>query len=393
MNDCGASARLAQAQLSFERAEAPQSFICADYWQPPANQATSGTPLDTYGLTGAEQLGQDLTSLDQYAFSTNERKLNISQTFSLAQLLPVEFLDFRRTGELSFTTPMSWFDRDFPGCYLRLIRQVRLSVVALVPSSRGIRATLSASGISRVITKTTAGFTQLVLHRDPGTIAVTAPANATGVFDADLQPDMLLPFEGNGVDTTWQLGVPPAANPFDYSSITDVLLTVDYTTLLDDDYRDLVIRSLNADRTRGGDCLFSLASAFPDQWYELNNPGDPAALRTTTITLRATDFPSAVENIAISAISLQLATADGGMTLPPAAITLAHNAEAGTENTDGTGMAGTRRGAANWEDLFGDPAGDWQLTLDATAGTLIDSGTITDVILDITWKGQAPPWR
>ena len=44
---------------------------------------------------------------------------------------------------------------------------------------------------------------------------------------------MMLPFEGNGVDTTWSLSLPPAANPFDFSSITDVMLTIDYTALAD----------------------------------------------------------------------------------------------------------------------------------------------------------------
>ena len=50
-----------------------------------------------------------------------------------------------------FVTPMELFDRDFPGHYLRLIRRVRVSVIALVPPTRGLRATLSASGISRVV--------------------------------------------------------------------------------------------------------------------------------------------------------------------------------------------------------------------------------------------------
>jgi hypothetical protein len=50
--------------------------------------------------------------------------------------MPVEFLDFRRTGTLVFATPMTLFDTDFPGHYLRLIRQVRTSVVALIPPDR-----------------------------------------------------------------------------------------------------------------------------------------------------------------------------------------------------------------------------------------------------------------
>ena len=203
---------------------------------------TAGTPANTYGLTGAEQFSEDLTTLNNYALSSDQRTLNISQTFSLSQVMPQEFLGFRSTGQLTFQTPMSWFDADFPGHYLRLIRQVSLTVVALVPPSRGIRATLASNGISTVTTAGPYGFSDVTLQRQPGLIAVTATSAATGVFTTDLQPEMMLPFEGNGVATTWSLNLPPAANPFDFSSITDVMLTIDYTALADDSYRDLVIR-------------------------------------------------------------------------------------------------------------------------------------------------------
>jgi GH15 family glucan-1,4-alpha-glucosidase len=386
------TAQLAQAQLAFERAEPPHTFIRSDYWQPPAILVTSATPSKTYGLTGAEQLSQDLTTLDQYAFSSDQRRLNISQTFSLSQLLPQEFIDFRRTGELSFQTPMSWFDQDFPGHYLRLIRQVSLSVVALVPTSRGIRATLDNNGMSLVTTQSLTGFSDVTLRREPGTISVTATSVATGVFTADPSPSMLLPFQGSGVDTTWSLSLPPAANPFDYSSIADVLLSIDYTALSDSGYHDQVIRGLNANRDRSADCLFSLASSYPDQWYQLNNPDDPTQPRSVTINLRNLDFPINIRGLSTSAITLQLVPANG-TELTPVAVTLSHNNQSGQATTDSTGLVGTRRGAADWIPLFGAPTGDWQLTLDPAGGALLDSGAITDVLLDITWTGQSPAWQ
>ena len=353
-----AVAQLAQAQLAFDRAEPPQTFIRADYWQPPAILVTAATPANTYGLTGAEQLSEDLSTLDGYAFSSDQRSLNISQTFSLSQVMPQEFLDFRSTGQLTFQTPMSWFDADFPGHYLRLIRQVSLTIVALVPPSRGIRATLASNGISTVATAGPYGFSDVTLQREPGLIAVTATSAATGVFTTDLQPEMLLPFEGNGVATTWSLTLPPAANPFDFSSITDVMLTIDYTALADYGYRDLVVRSLNANRARSGDCLFSLATGYPDQWYQLTNPdpgADPAQPRTVTITLSGGDFPVNVSGLTTQAITMQLVTA-GPDPLPPVTITLGHASQSRIATTDGTGLAGTRRGAADWANITASPA-------------------------------------
>ena len=43
------------------------------------------------------------------------------------------------------------FDREFPGHYLRLVRSVSWSIVALLSPGRGLRATAAASGVSRTV--------------------------------------------------------------------------------------------------------------------------------------------------------------------------------------------------------------------------------------------------
>lgn len=384
-----ATARLAQAQLAFERAEPAQALIRNDYWETPAPSAGTAQ-VDRRGLTGAEQLSADLTRLDQYAFSSERRRLNLSQTFSLARLMPVEFLDFRRTGTLAFATPMALFDQDFPGHYLRMIRQVRTSLVALVPPDRGIRATLYSNGITRVTSGQDGAFEDITVRHDPGVVALTSPVSASGVFELDAQSDMLLPFESSGVDTTWELRLPPAANPFDFSSIVDVLITIDYTALYDDGYRSLVTTRLNANRDRGADCVFSLARDFPDQWYDLNNPQDSNA-RSVTITLRDVDFPATIEDLATASIAVRLA---GDDPVPDTVVTLRRGV-AGGDATATNGIASIRRGnAAAWTALCGtDPAGDWQLSFGADAAALFGPGGLDDVLIVVSWTGQAPAWE
>ena len=56
---------------------------------------------------------------------------------------------------------------------------------------------------------------------------------------------LLLPFEGTDTDTVWRFDLPKAANPFDYSTIADVLLTLEYTALNGFDYRQQVIQTLD----------------------------------------------------------------------------------------------------------------------------------------------------
>jgi hypothetical protein len=382
-----AIARLAQAQLAFERAQPARVLIRSDYWQP----LTAPPGGDARGLTGAERLAEDLSKLDQYAFRTDSRLLNVSQTFSLAALAPVEFIDFRNTGQLSVATPAALFDRDFPGHYQRLIRQVRLSVVALVPPARGIRATLASYGISRVTTAANGMFSEVLLRRDPSVVALTSPVDATGVFTVDLQPEMLLPFEGGGVDANWELTLPQAANPFDFRTISDVLLTIDYTALLDLDYQAQVTRRLNADRTRSADRVFSLSRDFPDQWYTLNNPDPPAQGRAVTLTLRDADFPPGITGLQTMQIAVRLS---GTGPFPAIPVTVTRGGTSGAAMTDASGTASTRRGGAVWIDQFigHSPVGDWQLSFDQPAEPVFTGGGLDDVLLMIGWSGTVPAW-
>ena len=94
---------------------------------------------DRRGLTGSARLLQDIYQLDQHAFQTDERKHQLTKTISLAQQYPAEFQRFRETGEMTFETPRAWFDRDFPGHHLRLIKRVRTSIIGLIPPMGGSR--------------------------------------------------------------------------------------------------------------------------------------------------------------------------------------------------------------------------------------------------------------
>jgi Tc toxin complex TcA C-terminal TcB-binding domain/ABC toxin N-terminal region len=384
-----ATARLAQAQLAFERAEPAQTLIRDDYWRSPEQLTSTGQQPDRRGLAGAEQLSEDLTRLDEYAFSTGRRRLNLSQTFSLAREMPVEFLDFRRTGTLAFATPMSLFDADFPGHYLRQICRVGTSVVAIIPHDRGIRATLYSNGVSRVVTGRDGSFGEVIVRHDPSLVALTSPINATGVFELDVQSELLLPFEASGVDTTWELRLPRAANPLDYSSIVDVLFTIEYTALADDDYRRQVVTRLNTDRDRGADRVFSLAQDFPDAWYDLNNPADPAH-RQVTLTLRDPDFPLGVDGLGTTAVAARLVGRDA---VPDTTVSL-HRGPAGGDALASGGIASTRRGAAAWIPLVGPtPVGDWQLGFTADADPLFTSGALDDIVLIVSWSGRSPAWE
>lgn len=398
-----AIARLAEGQLAFERQEKPVALIRADYWQTPVEADTAGSAdggaKDRRGMTGSARLLQDIYQLDQYAFETNKRKLQLSRTISLAQLAPFEMERFRRTGTLVFATPMEMFDRDFPGQYLRLVRRVRTSVIALVPPTQGIRATLSASGMSRV-TVADGGYQTLTLRRDPELVALTSPASATGLFELDVQSELLLPFEGMGVDTTWTLDMPRASNPFDFSTIADVLLTVEYTALHSHDYRHQVIRTL--DTRFSAEKGVSFRELFPDAWYELSNSA-PSMEATVTFDLARDHFPPNLEDLRVESLLLHFAPRNGAPVearvsdLRFPALDTAAGAPVVVSRSAGSaeaveGVVSTRRN--HWRPVVGARlvAGQWSLTVDAATAARIRGGEVEDLLLVIGYGANTPAW-
>ena len=398
-------AKLAENQLAFERQSTPPLYIQTDYWEPPSEDmlaiSTMERKVDRRGLTGSARLLQDIYQLDNYAFETDKRKLQLSKTISLAAMAPIEFQRFREMGVLVFKTPLELFDRDFPGHYLRLIKRVRTSVSALIPPNQGIKATLSTTAASRVVIGGDV-FQTVIVRRDPELVALTSPRDASGLFDLQQQPELLLPFEGLGVDTTWELRMPKAANLFDYTTIADVLLTIDYTALNSFDYYQQVIQilrpKLSADR------VFSFRHELSDQWYDLHHPKlveDPQKMVVRWKTERE-DFPPNLERLSIQHVVLYFVRASGSTIEVP--VTHLHftprGAVAGAPPLGGAatsidGVISTLRGnAGSWMAMQGEtPIGEWELSLkDPPIEQWFKKEKIENILFVITYEGRTPDW-
>src|SRR6185503_18501845 len=127
-------------------------------------------------------------------------------------------------------------------------------------------------------------FQTVPIRRDPELVALSTPTSATGVMEMEsLQSDMLFPFEGCGADATWELRMPKAANQIDYSTIADVLVTIEYTALNSFDYRDQVIQSMKP--TLSGDLALSFRHHLPDQWFDLHNPDQTSTPMTVQFSI------------------------------------------------------------------------------------------------------------
>ncbi len=379
LSQATATAQLAQQQYEFQKRE-QTNIIQADYWEALSQNDYSlddQQVSDRRGLTGSARLLQDVYELEQRALESNAREQQLTKVISLAQSAPTEFQMFRESGTMQFDTMMEWFDRDFPGHYLRQIKRVRISVIALVNPTDGIKATLSNKGLSRIVHGSDQLFQKSVLVAQPEIIAYTTPVNATGQFDFELQQqnEMLRPFEGLGVETSWTFEMSKASNNIDYTTIADVLLTIDYSALHSEVYKEQIIQNLGTDFS--ADRVFSLRNDFPDQWYDLNHPelvADDVKMKVT-LTVTRQDFPANLNSINLVHIKMFFITADG-FEESIGEVGLMFNGVTGqsspVNNIISTASNATDTGSwANLIDGHPDPTGAWTLAFpfDADPGT------------------------
>lgn len=393
-----ATAKLAETQLAFERQEQPPDIIGAGYWESPRSGQRfdlDGDGEDRRGLTGSARLLRDIYRLDQYEFTTDERLLEVEKTISLAQVDPVALQQFRETGVLRFNTPMELFDRDHPGHHLRLIKDVIPRVVALTPPTDGVKATLSTSGVSRVVVGDYV-FRTRVIRRQPESIVLRASQRDEGAVA--LQPadgETLRPFENAGVETNWELEMSKAANSFDYDTIADVLLTIEYTALESSDYRRQVTTEL--DPRESVDRAFSFADEFADQWYDLHNPDQTAEPMTVRFDTDREMFPPNLSRLEIERVQLYFFGVDAELEAVDVSLTFAEEGAAGVAGGPARPVDGVVRtpGASAWNEIRGkQPMGEWTLSLPDRPGVrgLFKEDAIDNILFVATVSGELPEW-
>jgi hypothetical protein len=400
-----AVARLAQQQLAFERQQPVPGIVGVDYWTPPGDGSLApaeGEEEDRRGLTGSARLLRDLYRLDQYAFESERRKLQLRKTISLAHLDPFAFAQFRETGVLRFRTPIDLFARDYPSHYLGLIKRASVSVLALVPPVEGVHATLSSVGLSRVVVSRDGRFESVPVRRLPESVALSSPRPESAGLDLHEQPGLQLPFEGSGLDQAWELRMPKAANPLlDFDTIFSVYLTLDFTALSSPDRELEVTRELG--RSFAGTRTFSFRHEFADQWYDLHNPDQTDTPMVASVATRRDDFPPNLAELRVRQVALYFVRRDGADFEVPVDLRL--TPEDGGAPLGGLartieGVASTQRGnAPSWRPMASTaPLGTWRLDLTENLSDgrpvrqALAEDEIEDILLAVTYGATSPAW-
>ncbi|MCW3071977.1 MAG: hypothetical protein JWO44_1867 [Bacteroidetes bacterium] len=267
------------------------------------------------GLLSAEKLQYDLHRMESSFFSGNKRELELTKHISLFLLAPQAILDLRKNGSCTFNVPEAVFDLDFQGHYFRRIKSVSLSIPCIAGPYTSINATL------RLVKHTTRLNTSGAVyesadysadsarfrHITTGThsIATSNAQNDGGMFELSFRDERYLPFEGCGAVSEWQLELSSEADlrMFDYDTISDVIMTMQYTAKEDAGsfktlataYLSSIIKSTVAPTAVSGGIelkrLFSLKQEFSTEWNKFMSPSVAGTGQSLVITLKEEHFP------------------------------------------------------------------------------------------------------
>jgi hypothetical protein len=253
------------------------------------------------GLLSGEALYFDIKRMEMAYHDNNKRELELTRDISLRQLDPLALISLQITGSCTIDVPEWLYDLGCPGHYMRRMKRIRVSGPAVVGPNTNLNFTLS---LQKSSLRKSPLLSNSTYARDPSqddrfidyfgstdVIVTSTGTNDSGMFEANLRDERFLPFEGAGAISTWRLALPPKPRPFDYMTLSDVILHIDYTAR---DAGDPLASQATKElmqilRTAGASSqvlMFNLRYEFPAEWATfVDDTGD------FTATLRKDYFP------------------------------------------------------------------------------------------------------
>jgi peptidoglycan hydrolase-like protein with peptidoglycan-binding domain/5-hydroxyisourate hydrolase-like protein (transthyretin family) len=269
------------------------------------------------GLVAGNKLSLDIRRLEAAFLDQHVRELEITKQISLMQVDPKALLTLKTTGKCELSLSEWLYNMDFPRHYNRRIKSVSISIPCIAGPYTSINCTLS-------LIKSTIRISNLVgsdYERDPdsddsrfidqtGTIQSIATSNGqkdSGMFQLNFNDARFLPFEGSGAVSTWNIDMPLSDNQFDFSTISDVIIHMQYTSreggfALAEAARD----ALEAVLPSSGARLLSMKAEFPTAWHRFLHPTQDGDDQEMILDIKPEHFPFFARNKTISIKELSL---------------------------------------------------------------------------------------
>jgi Tc toxin complex TcA C-terminal TcB-binding domain len=297
-----AAARQAERAFHFERGHHAREFVSCRGWN------------DLHeGLLAGERLQVSLAHMDKAYCDHNRREYELTKHVSLRLHAPLQFLRLKLTGRCEIELPESLFDRDYPGHYMRRIKNatVNIPVVSGPYNNVNCRLTLrgSATRVDPLLSLAPAqcchtcesgdGYEACLhdprMHRQYAAaeaIVTSSGQNDSGLFELNLHDDRYLPFEYRGAISKWRIELPPEDNYFDLGSVSDVILNLSYTAREGGErLREAARAAAEKSLPGAGWCLFDVPHDFPDAWELFKRKHENGGARDLNLSFSRQLFP------------------------------------------------------------------------------------------------------
>jgi len=144
-------------------------------------------------------------------------------------------------------------------------------------------------------------------------IALTSGQNDSGLFEMNHHDERYLPFELQGVESTWKLEFPSQFASFDHSTISDVVLHMRYTAVANHDLaktvNDRIVETYNTFRKMDHDTpnqpagmaqRLDIRRDSPNHWHQFTSSSDNDREQEFTLQLSKDSFPYMIRPFSIT---------------------------------------------------------------------------------------------
>lgn len=291
-------------QLAYETAL--KADFCYRYELPERSYPSDGFIKFGYwdslkkGLLSGERLQLDVRRMETAYMDENARELELTKHISLAIFSPESILEIKRTGSCTVDIPELIYDLDYPGHYMRRIKSISLSIPCIAGPYTTINCQLSQSSSKYRKEKTViddynndANFTFVNNHM---IIATSSGQNDGGVFELNFRDERYLPFEGTGAISSWIITFPDEYRQFDYDTITDVIMHINYTARFDGGLAtDAKANIKTVFETLGPNNIlhrfFSIKHEYSNEWFAYMKALEMETEEPLTILIKPNNFP------------------------------------------------------------------------------------------------------
>jgi hypothetical protein len=276
------------------------------------------------GLTAGESLSRALDQLDAAYLNGAVRPYEIERTVALSQLDPIALMRLKETGLCDFALTEQLFDQDYPGHYMRQIASLSVSIPAVIGPYQNFRATLTQLSDTVVLSAdpqavafllgadTEAPAGSLRTNWWPNQqVALSSGLNDGGMFELNFGDRRYLPFERTGAVSNWRLSMPPQTNPFDFTTITDIILTLRYTALDGGAKFRRDVTELPEMATQDGAVFLPLRQYYPDAWRQFMTVHPSADNQALAFEVPPSVIPAHLQEPLLKGFFLQLYLAEG----------------------------------------------------------------------------------